>query len=805
MYNVAIYLNFFLEFGNESTTETLAFCDNIEQHMQESGSINRYLAHLVFVGLPGSGKSTLIARLLKLAEVEEMLKACASTGVMNGVINVNVTEDILSEHPTGIANECEWQKVEHGISCLRMMGVEDDETEKNCTPEIHFEIRIQQDEDEQCQDSAGGVEADPEDNTTTQEVAAAKSGASPLPSEIPLPLMLSSESSSTAECPLPSASPSFPSEASENPSPKRKKRPVSAASRKPVSAKKVAGTRVKHQQHSSGRFNLHMIQDLLKKKGFDAVRPYLNNKSNLYLSDTGGQIEFQELLPLLVAGCAIFVFVFSLNLDISKPVRVSYRMKGTRGKVRHSNIYMSSLTIRESFLQTLASIDSMAGLFQSQTPSVAKHKPYVFVVGTHKDLVMEKHKKKAEKIIEAIDAELIALIKEHKYEDLVVFADNVSNRLLFAVDNTCENDIFSNIRARVMDLIHSSEEFHIQFPLSYLLASLDLEDSRDPFIRRKDFARNAKKYGIEKEDIDHLLHFLHSRIGQIRYFPVKEIKEIIVREPQALFNVVTYLIVQSFLLTADYAKYTEVQKGIYSFNSFTMDEFMLYSSYLKPEQVIHLLKELRIVAPFLDQKTGIEKYFIPCILNHLTECPKGLNKSIVQPLAITFDCGHCPKGMFGVLLHCIVTTKSRRLQWNLDINMIFKDQVSFKVGKYDDVITLKFCTTHLEVSCHPVKVSVRDKALSMVKICNTVRSMLSSGIEQARVSLRYSPDKTRHDFGLVCSKCGTVHKVLQEGPQHLVGMYSKKGYQDLPESGSYWFGSKSTCRYLCVTFMSFFI
>ena len=70
--------------------ESLEFCANVEKHMQQSGFVDRFLASIVFVGLPGSGKTTLIARLLKLEGVDEMLKASGSTGVMDGIIAVDI-------------------------------------------------------------------------------------------------------------------------------------------------------------------------------------------------------------------------------------------------------------------------------------------------------------------------------------------------------------------------------------------------------------------------------------------------------------------------------------------------------------------------------------------------------------------------------------------------------------------------------------------------------------------------------------------------------------------------------------------
>ena len=121
-----------------------------------------------------------------------------------------------------------------------------------------------------------------------------------------------------------------------------------------------------------------------------------------------------------MAGRAIFVFLFPLNVDLDAPVTVSYRKK-VGGEVEHSNVYTSSLTIRESFLQTLASIDSMEG---SVNPTIAKHNPYVFVVGTHKDcLVKELGEDEAGKRIAEINGKMKLLIKEHKYEELVIYAD----------------------------------------------------------------------------------------------------------------------------------------------------------------------------------------------------------------------------------------------------------------------------------------------------------------------------------------------------------------------------------------------
>ena len=44
----------------------------------------------------------------------------------------------------------------------------------------------------------------------------------------------------------------------------------------------------------------------------------------VYLTDTGGQIEFQELLPVLVSGPSVFFLVFRLDHDLNKRFAVEY-------------------------------------------------------------------------------------------------------------------------------------------------------------------------------------------------------------------------------------------------------------------------------------------------------------------------------------------------------------------------------------------------------------------------------------------------------------------------------------------------
>ena len=53
------------------------------------------------------------------------------------------------------------------------------------------------------------------------------------------------------------------------------------------------------------------FESALRTDGIIALRQHLDGSWTLYLSDTGGQMEFQELLPLLVSGPSLFFHCFS--------------------------------------------------------------------------------------------------------------------------------------------------------------------------------------------------------------------------------------------------------------------------------------------------------------------------------------------------------------------------------------------------------------------------------------------------------------------------------------------------------------
>ena len=97
------------------------FIEGVQNAIAKSGKIDRKLAHSMFVGPTGSGKSSLVDRLLG----RQRKKFSASTGVCDTIviIDINVTNP-STFHPVTILESDTWEEIECDVSYVRQLGQE---------------------------------------------------------------------------------------------------------------------------------------------------------------------------------------------------------------------------------------------------------------------------------------------------------------------------------------------------------------------------------------------------------------------------------------------------------------------------------------------------------------------------------------------------------------------------------------------------------------------------------------------------------------------------------------------------------
>ena len=143
---------------------------------------------------------------------------------------------------------------------------------------------------------------------------------------------------------------------------------------------------VRGSSNSQQLQSIAFLRNVLETEGVSAIKKYINDPQTIYLTDSGGQPEFQELLPALVVGPCIFIVVLPLNKDLKEKYEVEY----VRPE-KHMKTYSSSLSMEEDLLCSLASIASTK--YEDETGK--KVKKLVMFVATFIDKVplMERQKK----------------------------------------------------------------------------------------------------------------------------------------------------------------------------------------------------------------------------------------------------------------------------------------------------------------------------------------------------------------------------------------------------------------------------
>ena len=687
----------------------------------------------VFVGVPRSGKSSLMKRMVG----ERPAHSSPSTGVVDKVVQVEI---VRSSTAAASVSGSTWVKLSHDAEAVTVvMDTAQSHSGEVADSETHSQASV-----------AVAAVHQTEPNSTTSGVRVSEQ---PQPDGVP--------------------------EDRRQHQPYQSPTPTMASTQPHLPSQSSSG--------SSNTVDLKPSVNLCKS----ALRrtPYRASQEQgwmVYLTDTGGQIEFQELLPLLVSGPSVFFLVFRLDHNLNKRFTVEYvRPNGTT-----SEPYQSNFTVKEALLQTLASIASMGtyvyiGCGKEQVPL----RPEVFFVGTHMDKVSQAK-------IDRIDRTLRHMVKSTGLyrEGMIQFASE--SRILLAVNNLSDDGSGIQQVREAVERLGSRGSFKVTAPPSWLIFSLTIRQHKNRVLSYEQCFEVARQCGItSREELNEALWFLHTKVGLIRHFQgegLEDLQEIVIQDPQVLFDRITDLVVETFtfdkaspVVREDFKK-----KGIFPFSTFekisASSDHLLTSS-----RLVKLLEHLHIIAPLEKEeekeeeekgkeeegkeeegeewkeekegKEGEKKYFMPCILahaqpaeptSHLERISRAFTavfrrsaeqSSNNSSLLVGFRCGYCPKGLFAALVvYLLAKARSHGHKWTLQRDQIFKDQISFLVRPYDTV-TITVQPKFFKITCTPaVSKSSRNRHFPLATTCGEVRRCIETGIREVTSALHYTSDAAHY-------------------------------------------------------------
>ena len=491
----------------------------------------------------------------------------------------------------------------------------------------------------------------------------------------------------------------------------------------------------------------------------------------LNMVDTGGQPAFLEMLPALTIGPALYLIFFRLDQGLNERYQIQFVSEDNKD----IQLGESSYTVVEVIFQALSSI----ACFSCPAPRIANMpnpSHVAMFVGTHKDLLSGELEIKVkdgtlqENLKEVLDTDLFKADK-----NFLRYASN--DQLMFAIDNmTGDEEELKKVRKRLEQVIQQEfDDFPI--PASWLMFSIFLRKMGKrtlSLLQCKEIAGRLKV-----KNTDEALWFLHHCVGTLMYFPdIEELKDVVICDPQLIFDSVTDLILNSFKF--DLVRKLACDKfnnaGMFRFKDIQKIARDSKSDSLPLPKLVKLLEYLNIIASIKPESPSMGHnsfspdayqeenlvYFMPAVLKNANEEELRVSQSPTDPapLMIQFKCGFVPVGVFCAIIASLVA-KKHTIQWILlepcrnDGYILCKNRVTFRIndgGTFD--ITLLSKPKRYEI--HIARISSVDIT---VEICQHVLETFCDTLDQVISKMKYkqclisSPnpsDQTLYELGFKC-------------------------------------------------------
>ena len=486
---------------------------------------------------------------------------------------------------------------------------------------------------------------------------------------------------------------------------------------------------------------LHELLESIKHKDMSKVEKLLKDTLTIFYTDTGGQPEFQEVLPALVAGPTIFLLIFNLAKGLGARYTVTYRTSDEK-----SIPYKSSFTVKNVFMQCLSSITSYHNALSQDLVlrnSKCRVPPLsVLVVATHKDLVTN------EEMIE-IDKELKEAVEPTLLfrNGCIEYSPDAKDQLVIPVDNYDEKNDSTSVKKVVENIIRKEKDgespYKVVFPVNWLALELWLRNMNQSTVTYEECIQIAEECCISENDLRACLMFLHHKTGTIRYYHrIEELENTIIIQPSVIFEAVSELITNTF--TQGNVDRPEI-KAFETLGLFKRDTLKrIFKKHQDKLQIscdafLALLKYLNILGPVHDPNYD---YFLPCALVHAPDDPDP-TEIHSDPLLVLFNGGFVPKGSFSALLAYLVRELEWRIAYRRRSPRLFRNQASFYTNSEDDNCPITLKATD---ECFEVYIKV-DYTADCYNICKN----LEEGINNVCKSLRYDESFCAQKYGFYCS------------------------------------------------------
>ena len=500
-----------------------------------------------------------------------------------------------------------------------------------------------------------------------------------------------------------------------------------------------------------------IVTRAFKSSSPETLQDFLD-ETLIYLIDSGGQPQFQELLPILVSGPSVFVLTFSLAMELHAEFKVVFT-----DSVGKREVYPTNMRVEDVIVQSLASIRCTC-CYQTNGTEKVEVKPRVIFMATMKSLVSDEE-------IEAVDKQIKTLIEPFKKEGLVVFNGTSS---IFTVDSftgdgvgdlrkavlEIAEDKVTKTTARVSDL---SSMCRVKLPTTAVALELLLRNEESGIITLERCKSLAMECNIDPDtELPHVLWLLHHFTGSIRYYPDDSILQLyVVTRPQRLYDIPSTLLTRTFAFKKGGELHRDPKDILWTRGVFTMDTLTKLwggEQDLTPELIIAFLLHLNIVAPMYDTESGEEQFFMPCALVCAPDDSLLVREVHSNSALVCFKGGYSPRGVFSSVLAFLLkknqNTCKEFLEWRLSRRKghLCCNQAKLFVSINDEFDLSVSLTVHLKFLEISVDSACEDDPVSPAQMqygCDAILRCVSSAVAAVIQGLHYNSNASVLN-GLFC-------------------------------------------------------
>ena len=373
---------------------------------------------------------------------------------------------------------------------------------------------------------------------------------------------------------------------------------------------------------------------------------------------------------------------------------------------------------------------------------------------------------------------------------MIVFCSKA--QMIFPINNMSDDyDDIQQVKNAVERIGFSSEDYKITTPCTWMIFAITLRHLSERVLSFDQCMKIGKECGIDtQEEMNDALWYLHHNVGILRHFQTHpKLCEIVIKDPQYIFDKVTELTISTFTFqkVGPYEHEQFSKKGIFSRDA--LAKMSMDSDILTTDTFAVLLEHLHILVPI--ELDGNDKYFAPSALTHADLPPQAQPLSIIPPLVVVFECGFCPKGMFGSLVASLLKKdKLSEFDWKLEEESVYRNQICLSIGPYDS-FQFALSSTHVMISLKAT--TKKDRKIPLGRICCDIRCEVERSIRTVIEVLHYT-QRAKHVFAFACpepsphdqSHAATINFSPEGEPCNLTCPFNNKRY-DLPERYLLWF------------------